>query len=64
MKTLAECLMGSGAGVLFAAAIYHLCVRPEWTQAQALRQQWLPLMAGVVLFVTGFVLHVRIEETK
>jgi len=57
MKAAAWLLGGIGFAIMWGAVLYHLIQRPEWTQAQALRIQWVPLVSGFFLIVTGMWLH-------
>lgn len=45
-------LSGSVA-IIAACAVYHIAARPEWTQAQALRNQWVPLLFAVIYGALG-----------
>ena len=45
-------LSGSVA-IVVTCAVYHIAVRPEWTQAQTLRMQWLPISFAVIFSGLG-----------
>ena len=61
MKWVGMAMAGLGFLLLLGGGIFHMVARPEWTQAQALREMVLMWLAGYVFVVVGFLLHAKSE---